>query len=91
MKAWHHLDCLFDAFTRARATTKKLEDETEIDGWDDLQDDDQQKIREKIRGVCLLFQVSNIGIELNFCLFWNMKFFAPVTKAITRLTYVVLT
>ncbi|XP_045603915.2 DNA ligase 3 [Procambarus clarkii] len=46
MKQWYHVDCLFDMFKRARATTKKIEDPVEdIEGWETLEDDDQKKIR----------------------------------------------
>ncbi|XP_042220055.1 DNA ligase 3-like isoform X2 [Homarus americanus] len=46
MKQWHHVDCIFEIFKRARATTKKIEDPVEdIEGWENLEDDDQKKIR----------------------------------------------
>ncbi|KAK8754289.1 hypothetical protein OTU49_015415, partial [Cherax quadricarinatus] len=46
MKQWHHVDCIFDMFKRARATTKKIEDPVEdIDGWENLEEEDKKKIR----------------------------------------------
>lgn len=52
MKQWHHVDCIFDVFKRARATTKKIEDPIEdIDGWEEVEDDDKKKIRALIDGV----------------------------------------
>ncbi|XP_015123197.1 DNA ligase 3 isoform X2 [Diachasma alloeum] len=50
MKAWHHVDCIFDVFAKQRATTKRIEDPAEdIDGWDELGDDDQNLIAEKLK------------------------------------------
>lgn len=46
MKQWHHVDCIFDMFKRARATTKKIEDPVEdIEGWEIVEEDDRKKIR----------------------------------------------
>lgn len=49
-KAWHHPSCLWEAFAKQRATTKKVDDPSEdIDGWDDLPPEDQNTIIELIR------------------------------------------
>lgn len=49
MKAWHHIECLFDIFAKQRASTKRIDDpEEDIDGWNDLNDDDQKIIIDKI-------------------------------------------
>ncbi|KAK7072126.1 DNA ligase 3, partial [Halocaridina rubra] len=49
MKAWHHVDCLFETFKRARATTKKLEDPIDdLEGWEDLEVEDKNKIQDLI-------------------------------------------
>ncbi|KAG7205218.1 hypothetical protein KM043_018303 [Ampulex compressa] len=49
MKAWHHISCLFEVFAKQRATTKKIDDpEEDISGWEDLNDEDRDVIREKI-------------------------------------------
>lgn len=46
MKQWHHVNCIFETFKRARATTKKIEDPVDdIEGWENLEEDDQKKIR----------------------------------------------
>lgn len=51
MKQWYHVDCLFETFKRARATTKKIDDPDEdIEGWGDLEDDDKNKIQKLIDG-----------------------------------------
>ena len=36
MKQYHHPKYLFDAFTRARGTTKVIEDAGDIEGWVDI-------------------------------------------------------
>ncbi|XP_030761984.1 DNA ligase 3 isoform X2 [Sitophilus oryzae] len=48
MKNWHHVDCLFDGFKKQRATTKRIESESDIIGLDALLDSDKELIREKI-------------------------------------------
>lgn len=49
MKAWHHTDCLFDVFAKQRAATKRIDDpEDDIDGWNELSDDDKKIITDKI-------------------------------------------
>ncbi|KAF7990445.1 hypothetical protein HCN44_000250 [Aphidius gifuensis] len=49
MKAWHHVDCLFDVFAKQRATTKRIDDpEDDIDGWNELSNDDKKIITDKL-------------------------------------------
>ncbi|CAH1176372.1 unnamed protein product [Phaedon cochleariae] len=49
MKAWHHINCLFESFLKQRQTTKRLESPDEIEGWDALCEDDQSMILDKIK------------------------------------------
>ena len=51
MKQFHHPACLFDAFKRARATTKVIEDPTDIEGWKDIKDEDKACIITLIKGL----------------------------------------
>uniref|UniRef100_A0A669BKY4 DNA ligase n=1 Tax=Oreochromis niloticus TaxID=8128 RepID=A0A669BKY4_ORENI len=44
MKEWYHVKCIFEKLERARATTKKIEDITDLEGWEELQDDDKEII-----------------------------------------------
>lgn len=44
MKEWYHVKCIFEKFERARATTKKIEDITDLEGWEELQDEDKELI-----------------------------------------------
>ena len=53
MKQWYHVPCIFDSLSRARATTKKIDSTDDLDGFDSLKDDDQQKIESLIKGLCL--------------------------------------
>ncbi|XP_045895317.1 DNA ligase 3 isoform X2 [Micropterus dolomieu] len=41
MKEWYHVKCIFEKLERARATTKKIEDITDLEGWEELQDEDK--------------------------------------------------
>ncbi|XP_066248451.1 DNA ligase 3 [Euwallacea similis] len=49
MKNWHHVDCLFEVFKKQRVTTKRIESEDDIIGFDLLSDDNQLLIVEKIK------------------------------------------
>ncbi|KAM9333302.1 DNA ligase 3 isoform 2-T2 [Pholidichthys leucotaenia] len=48
MKEWYHVKCMFEKLERARATTKKIEDLTELEGWEELQDEDKELINKHI-------------------------------------------
>ena len=50
MKQWYHVPCMFDALSRARATTKKIDSTDDLDGFGNLKDDDQTKIVSLIKG-----------------------------------------
>uniref|UniRef100_A0A671M079 DNA ligase 3 n=1 Tax=Sinocyclocheilus anshuiensis TaxID=1608454 RepID=A0A671M079_9TELE len=48
MKAWYHVKCIFEKLERARATTKKIDDITELEGWEELQDEDKELINKHV-------------------------------------------
>lgn len=48
MKEWYHVKCIFEKLERARATTKKIEDITDLEGWEELQDDDKEIINKHV-------------------------------------------
>nr|XP_046267721.1 DNA ligase 3 isoform X2 [Scatophagus argus] len=48
MKEWYHVKCIFEKLERARATTKKIEDITDLEGWEELQDEDKELINKHI-------------------------------------------
>ncbi|RNA36306.1 DNA ligase 3, partial [Brachionus plicatilis] len=48
MKQYYHIDCLFDSFKRARATTKVIESADDIQGFDKINQKDKDLIIEKI-------------------------------------------
>jgi len=50
MKTYFHAKCMFETFVRARATTKVIEDPEDLQGFDDLQQTDQDIIKELIKG-----------------------------------------
>lgn len=47
-KNWFHIDCLFESFKKARATTKKIESIDDIDGIDILTEEERDEILQKI-------------------------------------------
>lgn len=50
MKQYFHPRCLFDTFLRARSTTKLIEEEEDLEGYEDLKDEDKVRIDELIKG-----------------------------------------
>ncbi|XP_037323873.2 DNA ligase 3 [Pungitius pungitius] len=48
MKEWYHVKCIFEKLERARATTKKIEDITDLEGWEELQDQDKEVINKHV-------------------------------------------
>lgn len=48
MKEWYHVKCIFEKLERARATTKKIEDITDLEGWEELQDADKEIINKHV-------------------------------------------
>ncbi|XP_034539096.1 DNA ligase 3 isoform X2 [Notolabrus celidotus] len=48
MKEWYHVKCIFEKLERARATTKKIEDITELEGWEEMQDEDKELINKHV-------------------------------------------
>lgn len=49
MKAWHHVNCLFEVLLKQRPATKRIEDADDIDGWNTIPSEDQEIILEKIK------------------------------------------
>lgn len=49
MKLFHHPHCIFETFKRARATTKIIEEPGDIEGFDDIKDEDKELIRKLIK------------------------------------------
>jgi DNA ligase-3 len=49
MPAWHHVTCMFEAFAKQRATTKRIGDPAEdVKGWEKLSHDDRKIILNKL-------------------------------------------
>ena len=48
MKQYYHVDCIFDSFQRARATTKVIEDITDVNGFEHLKEVDKITIQDSI-------------------------------------------
>ncbi|CAL8268355.1 unnamed protein product [Merluccius merluccius] len=48
MKEWHHVKCIFEKLEKARATTKKIEDITDLEGWEELEDEDKETINKHV-------------------------------------------
>ena len=42
---WYHPKCIFQKLKKAKATTKKIESEEDLQGFGDLADDEQKKIK----------------------------------------------
>lgn len=50
MTNWFHAGCVFDAQTRQRADSKKIDSSSVLTGFGDLKAEDQKKIEEFIAG-----------------------------------------
>lgn len=50
MKVWYHAACMFDAQTRTRGTTKRIEDSDDLDGFNALSASDQAEVGKMIDG-----------------------------------------
>uniref|UniRef100_A0A6I8N729 DNA ligase n=1 Tax=Ornithorhynchus anatinus TaxID=9258 RepID=A0A6I8N729_ORNAN len=48
MKEWYHVRCVFEKLERARAATKKIEDLTELEGWEELREPERGHIRQLV-------------------------------------------
>jgi DNA ligase-3 len=51
MKQWHHVKCIFELLSRARATTRKIESTADLDGFDEMEDNDRKVIEGFISGI----------------------------------------
>nr|XP_039250654.1 DNA ligase 3-like isoform X2 [Styela clava] len=52
MKMYHHINCMFEVFSRARATTKKIEDPSDLEGFANMEDDEKTEIKKLIVELC---------------------------------------
>ncbi|XP_023727317.1 DNA ligase 3 isoform X2 [Cryptotermes secundus] len=48
LKLWHHVDCMFEVFSKQRPTTAKIETPDDMDGWSDLEREDQEEMLKKL-------------------------------------------
>jgi predicted DNA-binding WGR domain protein len=46
---WFHYNCIFDALTRARAATKKIDSVDDLEGFEDMKDSDKQLVRDLVK------------------------------------------
>ena len=44
MKHYYHPACIFETFKKARATTKIIEDPSDLDGWQDIKQEDRDTV-----------------------------------------------
>ena len=51
MKEWYHVKCIFDKFSRARSTTKRIDSTNELDGFANLEEEDKKSIEKLIAGL----------------------------------------
>ncbi|XP_038615595.1 DNA ligase 3 [Tachyglossus aculeatus] len=51
MKEWYHVGCVFEKLERARAATKKIEDLTELEGWEELRGPEREHIQRLVAGL----------------------------------------
>lgn len=49
MKEWYHIKCMFEKLERARLSTKKIDDLTDLEGYLELQDPERDLINQHIK------------------------------------------
>eukprot|EP00061_Rhincodon_typus_P017898 g46816.t1 len=49
MKEWYHIKCMFEKLERARLSTKKIDDLTDLEGYEELQDAERDLINQHIK------------------------------------------
>ncbi|XP_033724639.1 LOW QUALITY PROTEIN: DNA ligase 3-like [Pecten maximus] len=49
MKQWYHPSCIFNTFKRARATTKKIEEPDDVEGFSEILQEDKDEINKLIK------------------------------------------
>lgn len=67
MKEWYHVKCIFEKLERARATTKKIEDITDLEGWEELQDADKEIINKHVSGTKAIQNVNFTFLKCFLC------------------------
>lgn len=76
MKEWYHVKCIFEKLERARATTKKIEDITDLEGWEELQDEDKELINKLVAGMgCEEHAIHLVMLYSNAQVFSCLSFF----------------
>ena len=50
MKQYFHAKCLFETFAKARSTTKVIDNDDDIEGFPQLQQEDQDLVNDLIKG-----------------------------------------
>ena len=50
MKQYHHAECLFETFVKARAATKIIEELDDLQGFGDLEQSDKDRIKRLLDG-----------------------------------------
>lgn len=50
MKQWYHPQCMFETLKRARATTKKIEEPDDLEGFTEIEQSDKDLINKLIKG-----------------------------------------
>ena len=94
MKQWYHPDCMFETFKRARATTKKIEEPEDMEGFGDLEQKDKDTLNKLIDGMLMLLKVcplinsklyfiyfsKNFGVKVHIVPCHEIKYILAKTK-----------
>ncbi|XP_076369720.1 DNA ligase 3 [Tachypleus tridentatus] len=91
MKQWFHVPCIFEQFQRARASTKKIEDPEDLEGWMYLKNEDKEVVLNFIKAapqknfqkVTKKYTVQNNKKEQSKTV--NKEFVSPSTSKVNNL------
>ncbi|XP_071946182.1 DNA ligase 3-like isoform X2 [Antedon mediterranea] len=83
MKQYHHINCIFESFLKARANTKKIECTTDLEGYSDMEDQEKDIIKKHIEELCIKLSAKSPGKKkvVQAKLTSDMKVVSPTKKA----------
>ena len=66
MRQWYHPQCMFETFLRARATTKKIEEPDDVEGFTDLDQEDKERLLKLMKGITNVLKYRDMKRALIF-------------------------
>ncbi|XP_033107614.1 DNA ligase 3-like isoform X2 [Anneissia japonica] len=86
MKQYHHINCIFESFLKARANTKKIESTSDLEGFLDLEDQEKDIIKQHIKELCVKLSAKSPGKKkvVQSKLTSDMKVVSPTKNPVVK-------